>query len=328
MKIIIYLPLMTSALLLGWYLFGSNISTPDDPVASHTRTGPGTSAAISAPAPGARTASSPVPDPLPASVRGTDVDGQLEVDSRGNLVVTSQVRHLFDYFLGLIGEESAATSKQRIRTYLASQLEQPALGQAHALLDSYLDYQRQVAELESRFPVTETLDDLLAREQAVQRLRASLFDREAHEAFFAGEEIYNNFTLERLAIQQDDFMNGQQKAEAIEALRESLPEEMQQLLVPQIQNDLRDQTLALREAGANEDAIRELRMGMLGPEATGRLEELDLRRAEWRQRVEAFNRERESLLAEPGMADSDRQAAVNALLQEQFTETERLRLVN
>ena len=328
MKIIIYLPLMTSALLLGWYLFGGNISTPVDPVATHASTGPSTATATSTPVLRARPVPAPVPGELPASVCGTDVDGQLEVDSRGNLVVTSQVRHLFDYFLSLIGEEEAATSKQRIRAYLAEQLEQPALGQAHALLDSYLDYQRQVAELESRFPVTETLDDLLAREQAVQQLRATLFDREAHEAFFAGEEIYNNFTLERLAIQQDELMNGQQKAEAIEALRENLPQEMQQLLVPQIQNDLRDQTLTLREAGANEDAIRELRMGMLGPEATGRLEELDLRRAEWRQRVEAFNRERASILAEPGLADPDRQAAVNALLQEQFTETEQLRVAN
>ena len=328
MKMIIYLPLLTSALLLGWYLFGPDISTPVEPVATHTDTRSSTSTAPSAPVLRARTAPAPVLGELPASVRGTEVDGQLEVDSWGNLVVTSQVRHLFDYFLSLIGEEDAATSKQRIRAYLASQLQQPALDQAYALLDSYLDYQRQVAELESRFPVTETLDDLLAREQAVQQLRASLFDRDAHEAFFAGEEIYNNFTLERLAIQQDEFMNGQQKAEAIEALRENLPEEMQQLLVPQIQNELRDQTLALREAGANEDAIRELRMGMLGPEATGRLEELDLRRAEWRQRVDAFNRERESILAEPGLAEHDRQAAVSALMQDSFTETERLRLVN
>lgn len=328
MKMIIYLPLLTSALLLGWYLFGPDNAIPVEPVATHTDTRSSTSTATSAPVLRARTAPAPVLGELPASVRGTDVDGQLEVDSRGNLVVTSQVRHLFDYFLSLVGEEDAVTSKQRIRAYLAEQLEQPALGQAHALLDSYLDYQRQVAELESRFPVTETLDDLLAREQAVQQLRASLFDREAHEAFFAGEELYNNFTLERLAIQQDEFMSGQQKAEAIEALRENLPEEMQQLLVPQIQNELRDQTLALREAGANEDAIRELRMGMLGPEATGRLEELDLRRAEWRQRVDAFNRERESILAEPGLAEHDRQAAVSALMQDSFTETERLRLVN
>src|SRR5690606_16057500 len=150
----------------------------------------------------------------------------------------------------------------------------------------------------------------------------------AHEAFFAGEEIYNNFTLERLTIQQDPSLSDREKGLAIEALRENLPEEMQQLLVPQIHNDLREQTLALRAAGADEGRIRQLRMGMLGPEATERLEELDRSRAEWRERVEAFQQERERILSQPGLAESDRRAAVNALLEEQFTANERLRLIN
>lgn len=326
MKLIIYLPLLTSALLLGWYLFSGDKTPPPTAVAEpagHEQI------VASKPAPLSLTRSRAAVQPpgeLPPSVRGTSVDGQLTVDDRGNLLITSQIRHLFDYFLSMIGEESSATSTQRIRDYLAQELTAPALDQALALLDDYLDYQHEVAELESRFPVSESLDDLLAREQAVQRLRASLFSREAHEAFFAGEEIYNNFTLERLSVQHDPSLDDGQKALAIEALRENLPDEMQQLLVPQIQNDLRDQTIALREAGASEADIRQLRMGLLGPEATERLEALDQRRAEWRQRVESFNQQRATILAQPGLADSERQAAVNVLMQEKFTETERLRL--
>src|SRR5690606_17005167 len=303
----------------------------------------------------------------PTSLRGTEVDGELLVDARGNLVLTGQVRHLFDYFLSLIGEESSQQARQRIRDHLTAQLDEPARSQALELLETYLDYQYQLVALEARFPVAERLEDLLAREQAVQQLRARLFSREAHEAFFAGEEIYNNFTLERLTIQQDpslsdrekglaiealrenlpeemqqllvpqihndlreqtlarseqagqqlraslfcreaheafsageeiysDFtlerltiqqdpsLSDREKGLAIEALRENLPEEMQQLLVPQIHNDLREQTLAPRAAGADEGRIRQLRMGMLGPEATERLEELDRSRAEWRER--------------------------------------------
>lgn len=325
MKAIIYLPLLTSVLLLGWYLFAPDDSAPQAPaVTSFTPEPSSNPLPMNLP-----TAATPAATTeLPASVRGTDVDGHLEVDAQGNLVITAHIRHTFDYFLSLIGEESAVTSRQRIRDYLAQQLTQPALDQALTLLNNYLEYQQQVAELENHFPASESLSDLLDREQAVQQLRASLFSREAHAAFFEGEELYNNFTLERLAIQQDDFINEQQKALAIEDLRESLPEEMQQLLVPQIQHELREQTLALREAGADEAAIRELRLGLLGPAATERFEELDQRRADWQRRVDAFNQERDSILAEPGLAENDRRAAVTALLQEQFTEAERLRLVN
>ena len=322
---IIYLPLVTSALLLGWYLFGGNPSQPPSPADIPATERSAAATPLMSPTAGPSRAL-PAPVEQPTSLRGTDIDGQLEVDGTGNLRITGQIRHLFDYFLSLIGEEDLATTERRIRDHLAGQLQQPALGQALALLDDYLEYQRQVAELESRFPVSENLEDLLAREQAVQQLRASLFSREAHEAFFAGEEIYNNFTLERLIIARDDFMDERQKADAVEALRESLPEEMQQLLVPQLHQELREQTLALRDAGADEQAIRELRMNLLGPAATERLEELDAQRAEWRQRVASFERERDAIMAQPGLAAADRQAAVEALMQEQFSESERLRL--
>ena len=324
MKALIYLPLLGSALLLGWYITTDSGPVTAPPILSNKSAEPVAPVVQLR----QRTDSSKPSLPLPASVRGTEVDGQLGVDAAGNLLISSQIRHLFDYYLSMVGEENAADTQQRIRDHLAQQLSQPALGQALALLDNYLDYQQQLAELESRFPVTESLDDLFAREQAVQRLRATLFDRETHAAFFAGEEIYNNFTLERLAIHRDSSLDEQQKALATEALRESLPEEMQQLLVPQIHQDLRQQTQELLAAGADHGEIRQLRMQMLGPEATERLEALDQRRAQWQQRVASFNQERDAILDQSGLADVDRQAAVNALLEEQFTETERLRLVN
>lgn len=324
MKALIYLPLLGSALLLGWYITTDSGPVTAPPILSNKSAEPVAPVAQLR----QRINSSQPSLPLPASVRGTEVDGQLGVDAAGNLLISSQIRHLFDYYLSMVGEENAADTQQRIRDHLAQQLSQPALGQALALLDNYLDYQQQLAELESRFPVTESLDDLFAREQAVQRLRATLFDRETHAAFFAGEEIYNNFTLERLAIHRDSSLDEQQKALATETLRESLPEEMQQLLVPQIHQDLRQQTQELLAAGADHGEIRQLRMQMLGPEATERLEALDQRRAQWQQRVASFNQERDAILDQSGLADVDRQAAVNALLEEQFTETERLRLVN
>ncbi|MGN5518011.1 lipase secretion chaperone [Halopseudomonas sp. Lyrl_26] len=327
MKLIIYLPLLTSALLLGWYLSSGNEAPTPAPAPAVTAQDSRISAPPSLPPPSAPARLTPAAQE-PTSLRGTEVDGELLVDARGNLVLTSQVRHLFDYFLSLIGEESSQQARQRIRDHLTAQLDEPARSQALELLETYLDYQYQLVDLEARFPVAERLEDLLAREQAVQQLRARLFSREAHEAFFAGEEIYNNFTLERLTIQQDPSLSDREKGLAIEALRENLPEEMQQLLVPQIHNDLREQTLALRAAGADEGRIRQLRMGMLGPEATERLEELDRSRAEWRERVEAFQQERERILSQPGLAESDRRAAVNALLEEQFTANERLRLIN
>ena len=39
---------------------------------------------------------------MPASLDGTDVDGELAADAQGNLVITVGVRRVFDYFLSVI----------------------------------------------------------------------------------------------------------------------------------------------------------------------------------------------------------------------------------
>lgn len=265
---------------------------------------------------------------MPDSLRGTEVDGQLQVDADGNLLITDQLRNLFDYYLSANGEETTEQTQARVRQQLTDQLDEPARGQALAIFDQYLGYLQAITKLEQDFPVLDNLDALWAREEAVQRLRASLFDPEVHQAFFAGEEVYNRFTLERLAINRNPDLDADQRAAEIEALRENLPAEMQELLVPQLHQELRRETLALQEQEANPAEIRDLRLNLVGPEATTRLEALDQQRAVWQQRVGDFNRERDNILQQSGVAEQDKQAAVDALLQERFAPNEQLRIAS
>jgi len=327
MKAVIYAPLLISAALLGWHFLG-----PADGPATQAplteRSGPQQDAGKTILPMSTSTARQPatVSGPAPASLRDTAVDGMLEVDHQGNLLITDQIRHLFDYFFTTVGEESFDSAAARIRHYLASQLRQPAQDQALDLLERYIEYKTELVALEERFPVLADLDELRAREDAVQRLRAGLFNTETHAAFFAAEEVYNSFTLERLAILHDDSLANEDKAGRIEALRNDLPEAMQDLLVPQIHQELSQQTRSLQEQGASPEQIQQLRLNLVGPEATGRLETLDRQRQQWQQRLEHFNHEREAILQHPGLADSDKQQAIDSLLEEQFEPSERLRV--
>ena len=325
MKALVYLPLLAAALLLGWQLSQNAqeqvVETADSPVASNPTT-PSDSV------PASLLRSAPAPDALPAapSLRGTDVDGRLQANPDGSLLVSDQLRHLFDYYLSTAGEQPRAEIILQLQQLITDSLSDPARSQALDLLQRYLDYQQQLVELEQRFPVAADLDALWARQDAVQRLRAELFSAEEHQAFFAGEELYNRFTLERLAIVRNPDLSDADKAYEVEALRERLPEDLQALLVPQIHQDLRQQTSALRAQGASESEVRALRLSLVGPEATERLETLDQQRAAWQQRLNEFNRERDAILSQPGLADSDRANAVQTLLEERFDATERLRV--
>src|SRR5690606_16991165 len=83
----------------------------------------------------------------PASLQGTDVDGELLVDAQGNLVASIGVRRVFDYFLSTLGEEDLDTIKARIAAHLVEKLPPEAARQAWRLLNNYLDCQHALSEL-------------------------------------------------------------------------------------------------------------------------------------------------------------------------------------
>ena len=85
--------------------------------------------------------------PLPRSLEGTEMDGRLEVDPTGHLVVGPQVIALFDYFFAATGEESEAAIRERIRPYSRGHLTEPALGETLTLRDRYVAYVGSAAGL-------------------------------------------------------------------------------------------------------------------------------------------------------------------------------------
>jgi lipase chaperone LimK len=323
MRTLVYVPFLAAALLLGWHYL-----TPESqPTEVSVQSTPNVVAQRETTAPLAAIRTDiPVTPATIESHLGTQVDGMLEVDRNGSLLITEQIRHLFDYFYTTVGEVSFEQASANIRQHLTARLPQPALDQALAILDDYIEYKTALVELEQAFPVAGDIDALRGRADAVQRLRARIFSPETHQAFFAAEEVFNSFTLERLAIMHDDNITRQDKAAMIEDLRQSLPEDMQDLLVPQIHQVLTEQTDMLQSAGADASEIRALRMSMVGPEATGRLETLDQQRQQWQRRLDEFSAERQAIADHPGLGDADKQQAINALVTQRFAPNEQLRI--
>ncbi len=235
-KILLLIPLAFAA-SLAWFVWLEPSPAPETAPPASAQAGavhapPAASAGEAVPAPQVMPAKVA---PLPTSFRGTSVDGSFSVDASGNLLITRDIRNLFDYFLSAVGEEPLQQSLDRLRAYIAAELQEPARGQALALMQQYIDYKKELVLLERDLPRLADLDALRQREAAVKALRARIFSNEAHVAFFADEETYNQFTLERLAIRQDGKLSAEEKAAAIDRLRASLPEDQQESVLPQLQ---------------------------------------------------------------------------------------------
>jgi lipase chaperone LimK len=263
---------------------------------------------------------------LPPSFAGTQVDGRLRVDSLGNLIIERDIRRVFDYFLASIGEEPIEASVTRVRLYIEAQLTQPAEGQALRLLSRYLSYKRGLLVLERDHAQRADLDAMRERLRAVRELRAGTFDDKVHEAFFALDEAADRFTLERLAIRRDPTLDGAAKGAAIDSLQSSLPPELREVLVIQLQSELREQTRVLQANGGTPADLRQLRRQLVGNAAAARLERLDLKRQEWQQRLAAYRQEKTRIESSRGLGEADKRAAIALLAAERFDEKERQRL--
>lgn len=254
--------------------------------------------------------------PLPRSLEGTEVDGRFDVGADGHLVPGPRVIALFDYFFAATGEESEAAIRDRISTYSRKHLTEPALGEALALLDRYVGYRAAAGALRA-----EDTAGPAERLAALRRLRRASFGDDA-EALFGAEERSAAAAIAKAAAGADKGLSPEERGDRRTEVEEGVPvaeREARAASTRVIQ--LREDEAALRAAGAGEDEVQRFRAGTLGEEAAARLGALDLRRAEWRQRVEAFRRERDQRCGEGAGG-----ACEAALLQASFDAREQIRV--
>jgi lipase chaperone LimK len=263
---------------------------------------------------------------LPESFRNTVVDGVFRLDTSGNLIVTDDVRKVFDYFMLTVSDEGLKASVERLRDYVESELPEPARAQVNALLSQYIDYKVGLVEFERAQQVVLNPDSLMERELALKNLRLQFFDEQAYKAFFGFEELHNNYKLNYVKILNDKNYDAQTKQAMINDLRGAVPDELRYLVVTDEQDDLLSELDAINAKEARGENVYEARAQLVGPEAAQRLDELGRQREAWNEKVLEFFRAKEEIESSNGLSDADRREGVRKLVLERFDRAEQLRL--
>jgi len=259
----------------------------------------------------------------PASLTGTQVDGALQVDAKGNLVIDLGLRRVFDYFLATIGEENLDDIRARIALYLQQHLPAAAAQQAWDLLTRYLDYKDALAEMPGHDGSYDGMRDSL---QQARELRDALLGPTLAEAFFRDEDEYADFALHYIDQLHDPALTAQEKQQRVEALLSNLPDNARQ----EIQSTGRPLQIeqlvqAQREQGASSDDIWLYREQQFGSAAADRLAALDAQRVQWQQRYEYYRQQRDAIETS-ALDDSDKAAGIMRLRAEQFSDAEQKRV--
>ncbi|OUS28478.1 hypothetical protein A9Q99_13260 [Gammaproteobacteria bacterium 45_16_T64] len=268
---------------------------------------------------------------LPPSLIGTTIPFRLEVNDRGELIVSSHLRRFFDYFLTTVGEEPMETILARIKEMLTFYLPETAVPRAIEILHQYYELKSAEIDLEKQLS-----DDYLATEQRpshaemkrlLRDLRASNMDAEAYTAFFGKENMLDDYAIRRLEIQGDESLTDNERHTALIAIEEHLPEaDREHKRVERTQIQALEAVAQGRRDGASDAEIFEIRTQAFGAEAAQRFAEADQRQATWDSRVSAYRAERREILASEGIAEEDKAYEIDQLRQGHFQDSERKRI--
>ena len=161
----------------------------------------------------------------------------------------------------------------------------------------------------------------------MKNLRKKFFSDYEIEGLFGIEDTYNDYTLARMAVMDDKNLSSTEKAEKLKALFEQLPEDWKDNLKQLSQlEDLRKLTAEIKVKGGSAEELREMRMNLVGAEATQRLESLDTERSHFKSNVTRYLSERDSIV-KSNMSDAAKEAAIQQLRAKNFSNPqEQLRL--
>lgn len=268
---------------------------------------------------------------LPASLVGTDVDGEILIDENKNLHVTRGLRNFFDYFLSTVGEESLQTIIERVKAYIRHRTPEPAQSQTIALFDQYIAYRAalgRIPEAGGKSADQIDLDAVMQQKAAEQQLRQNFFDSKTILAFFGDDDAYDQYTLQSLKIAQNSQLSEAEKAKQTADLLQQLPESLRDSIQTSMQYQNLDQlTSQWKARGGSAAELRQIRTNLVGPEATNRLEALDQEDNQWQTRVDAYLKSYRPIINNPQWSVEQKQLMITSLRRQQgFSDTEQLRL--
>lgn len=279
---------------------------------------------------------------LPRSLQGTEVDGEITINDKAQLVATRGLRRLYDYFLSALGEEDSETIDARVEAYILHTTPQPAANEAITLYHQYQTYLKQVNAIQSQFDKPTNFNEALQKveqgelnieaiekqQQQVRALRSQLFNPKVEAAFFSTEDQLQAYNKQMLKIAQDKSLSNAEKQQAKQRYLQNLPDSLTKKQAEQQANlqQLMTRTEQMKKRGADEQQLLEMRTELVGIEAAHRLAELDKQNQDFDRRFESYQKQKQQITASSA-SPSEKQQQIAALEQKLFSDNEQKRLV-
>lgn len=264
---------------------------------------------------------------MSSSQQDTQVNCQIRIDHSNHLIVNEQTKDCFEYFITQYGEKDIEAIQASFLAYTKASYTEPVLSQLIELWSRYLDYRQALATLKPPNVSQDSANYYQMILNSVSNLRKQFFSEYEIQGLFGTSDQYDQYTINRMKILDDQRLSEIEKAQKLKALFDQLPEDWKENLKELSKlEDLRKLSSDIKARGGSAQELHQMRVNLVGQAATQRLENLDVQRADWDSRINHYLNARDSIL-ESGMSDVAQQQAITQLKNNQFkNQQEQLRL--
>ena len=215
--------------------------------------------------------------------QGSKINGSVQENENGEIAITVDLRRLFDYFFTMRKRYSQEEIFNQFKAFIESRLSEEAQIESLALFQNYWDYQNSLESYMDDLDRGDQ-DSLLDALEYRRNLRRELLGSEVADVFFSVEERYEDFQLALSEISQASHLNPQEKAEQIDELERSLPDEEYKKRIETFQFS----RLKSNIQGLSTEESRDRIANRFGEEAAERFQAVQEKREEWEHRVEHY----------------------------------------
>lgn len=256
------------------------------------------------------------------SLADTQVPAKLNIDRQGHLIVDSNSKAILDYFLSLSGEIPEQQIRSLLQQWASGTAGETAARELTTLHDSYQHYLRAFSSGDFAATNDSNIRDQLQRRQ---RLRDDILGADHASSFFADEDRYDQYSLQRHDILASE-LSDQEKELALTTLRQTQPEHLARQYQQQHQlRTLQKSEQALIESGGDETDLFALHQEQFGDAAALRLQQLSRQRNNWKRKVDDYQQQRKKIQMS-GLSDQDQQQQLEQLRSTLFSEAEQQRI--
>lgn len=272
--------------------------------------------------------------PFSKDTQGTDIAGTLKVDKNGMLIVDTDLKSYFDYFLSSVGQVTPAFAVRRLHLLIAKNLPKPAAQQAMEILEGYLAFKEASFDL-----LSEPLDTSLSTtnpQYAVDRLDYALTSLKALRrehmsesdamSFFKEDETFADYTLANQKAALDTSLSIDERRELRAQAKFLLPEDIALIAQEQEIKAIKQQGFQqLLKDGAGIESLSEYAYENFSAQEAEGLVEYYQQERQLKQEYAVY-REQVEALKERGLSIADLKQA-KADLAEQYFDSEQVSMV-